>query len=81
MSNDNGPDAICGLTISTIRFQRVHNFFTKVKSDYVYLSLEQTTIDAAVLGELLAETLARIKAEDGRNFDEGHRRFCLGIGV
>jgi len=25
------------------------------------------TIDAAVLGELLAETLARMKAEDNRN--------------
>jgi hypothetical protein len=45
------------------------------------LSENKITIDAAVLGELSAETLARIKAEDGRNFDEGHRRFCLGIGV
>jgi len=29
-NEDNGPDAIRELTISTIRFQRVHNFFTKL---------------------------------------------------
>ena len=74
MNDDNGPDAIRELTIFTIRFQRVHNFFTKVGSNYVYCLWNEITIDAAVLGELSAEALARIKAEDDPgNFAETRR--------
>jgi hypothetical protein len=69
MNDDNVPDAIRELTIFTIHFQTVHNFFTKVGSNYVYCLWNEITIDAAVLGELSAEALARIKAEDNRNFE------------
>ena len=66
INDDNGPAGIYELKIYSIRFQRVHNFFTKVGADYKELYLEQKTIEAAVLGELSAETLARIKTEDDR---------------
>jgi hypothetical protein len=69
INDDNGPDGIYELKIYSIRFQRVHNFFTKVGSDYQHCIWNEKTIEAAVLGELSAETLARIKTEDDLNFE------------